>query len=123
MGFLGRIVDAIDNTVTDARVHAGAQRDARRATANIREGDTVFVTNTYNTVLGPKRLVQEYTVGRGRRVGSDTVEGLYLRNEEVSTRRPRGRVTVQEFTDYEVAGPDAGKAVDQPKRAKAGARR
>lgn len=123
MGFLSRIVDAIDNTVTDARTRSGAERDAQRFAASVRPGDTIYVTNPHRTVTGVQDLVMPYTVGRGGRVGSDTVAGLVLRNQSVSTRRPAGLMTVAEYTDMQVAGPDAGKAVDQPKRAKAGARR
>ena len=52
---------------------------------------------------------------RNGKIGHRSVEGWYLTAGKPSKRKPRG-MTVDEYSAMEVAGPDAGKAVEQPKR-------
>lgn len=125
MGFLGRIVDAVDNAVTDARARHGAQREAAQFQASVRPGDTIYVTDAYALPEGERHLTTAYTVGRGGRVGSSTVAGLVLRSAAVTRGRPAGLMTLAEYTEAQNAAepPDMTSGLKPPKRARTLARR
>lgn len=118
---LNRAVDAVDNAITDARVHSGAHREARKWAAGVWNG-TVYSTETHNhPVGGTHELVHEHQVRNGK-IGHQSVEGWYLTASRPSKTKPRG-MTKAEYDAYEVAGPDAGKAVGQTKRGLFGGRK
>lgn len=114
MGFFGFIVDKLDDAVTDARVRHGAQREAARFARSVREGDVIYTTNIHHTVNGTMELAQAHRVGRGGRVGSESVAGMWLRNHSVSRTRPSGVMTLAEFREEQVAAPNPADAVDAP---------
>lgn len=116
MGIFNRIVDAVDNTVTDAVTRHGAHREAARFASQVRPGDTWYSEETVRTVTGDQTLLQEHTFDRRGRSGHRTAEAVYLNSGRLHRRRPRGLMTLQEYSDHQVAGPDPAAAVEQPKR-------
>lgn len=76
----------VDNSIASAK----ANRQVRAEAAEIKPGDTVYVTNTYRTADGDKDYYTEVTVDRKGKIGSDTVEGLIRRNKDVTTTPPAG---------------------------------
>ena len=116
MGLFSRALDAVDNAITDTVTRAGAHREAERFARQVRPGETWYSVETYALPTGEQQLLKEHTFDRIKKSGHRSAEGVYLNSGPLFRRRPAGMQTEQEYSNSEVAGPDAGKAVEQPKR-------
>jgi hypothetical protein len=128
MGFFSRALDVVDNAITDTvkgtRVRHQYSKGADEFARQVRPGDVYYSEETVQAVTGDDVvLLQEHRAdGRGK-FGHLSAKGLYLAAGTLHRDRPAGMKTFEEYSEQEVAGPDAGKAVEQPKRGIFGGRR
>ncbi|NUP49180.1 MAG: hypothetical protein HOW97_18015 [Catenulispora sp.] len=93
MGFfsvLNKAVDAVDNTVTNARVRHGAQSEASKFAASVRPGHTYYSVVICHTPWGDERALMEFRFDRRGRDGHMTAAGAWLSYGPLHDRRPGG---------------------------------
>jgi hypothetical protein len=106
-----------------------AQAEAKRFAESVKPGRTYYsIEEVHLGYPGPSQLLKEWKfTGPSRRTGQPMCEHMtaayaWLSYGPIYADRPRGLKTFKEWQDYEVAGPDAAKAVQERDRARAGRR-